>query len=656
MKKTILFAVAALISTITFAQAPLGMNYQAVVRNSAGTPVANGMVRVKFSIHDVSASGVVIYTETASVPTNQFGLMSTVIGSNGNMAGISWRSGGKFLQVEVDPAGGTNFIDMGTTQLMSVPYALYAEYSGNSSSGGATGATGPQGATGAQGATGPAGAAGANGTNGTNGVNGAAGATGAKGDTGPKGDTGAQGPQGATGPAGINGTNGAAGAAGPTGPKGATGADGALNAWGVNGTSGTNSANFLGTIDNQPLSFRMNNQPSGKIETGNTFFGYKTGVANTGIQNLAVGAEALSLNTNGFSNTAIGYHAMLSNTTGNYNSVVGNSSLVVNTTGSGNTTNGAGTLYYNTTGSYNTAIGYDALLTNTTGLGNTATGTGSLFNNTTGNYNVAHGYEALKTNTVGAYNTAIGTAALTNNVGGGYNTAQGYNAMLANTTGGNNVATGYRALLGNTTGGGNTALGYSSLSSNTTGDFNTAIGYNAGPTTNGFSNTTAIGYGAATSAHNQIRIGNSSVTSIGGFQDWTNVSDGRFKKDITESVPGLAFITKLRPVTYHLDMQSIASYLHTSDNARSAEAESLKGNMLQTGFIAQEVEKSAKELGFDFSGVDVPKNDGDFYGLRYAEFTVPLVKAVQELNAKNEQQQQVISELLKRIEALEKNK
>ena len=59
-----------------------------------------------------------------------------------------------------------------------------------------------------------------------------------------------------------------------------------------------------------------------------------------------------------------------------------------------------------------------------------------------------------------------------------------------------------------------------------------------------------------------------------------------------------------------------------------------KEKIIQSGFIAQEVEQAAKELGYDFSGVDAPKNDKDFYGLRYAEFTVPLVKAVQELTAR----------------------
>jgi hypothetical protein len=168
-----------------------------------------------------------------------------------------------------------------------------------------------------------------------------------------------------------------------------------------------------------------------------------------------------------------------------------------------------------------------------------------------------------------------------------------------------------------------------------------------------YSNTTSLGNGSTTSASDQVRIGNSAVTSIGGFQNWTNVSDARFKKDITESVPGLTFINKLRPVTYHLDMENIAGYLKTPAQNRDTKAETVKGAMLQTGFIAQEVEKAARETGYDFSGVDAPKNENDFYGLRYAEFTVPLVKAVQELSAQNQQQQQLIDQLLKRIQILE---
>jgi hypothetical protein len=78
-----------------------------------------------------------------------------------------------------------------------------------------------------------------------------------------------------------------------------------------------------------------------------------------------------------------------------------------------------------------------------------------------------------------------------------------------------------------------------------------------------------------------------------------------------------------------------------------------KEQIIYSGFIAQDVEKAAKELGFDFSGVDAAKNDKDLYGLRYAEFVVPLVKAVQELSKDNIELKKQNEELLKRIEKLE---
>lgn len=95
-------------------------------------------------------------------------------------------------------------------------------------------------------------------------------------------------------------------------------------------------------------------------------------------------------------------------------------------------------------------------------------------------------------------------------------------------------------------------------------------------------------------------------------------------------------------------MNKLAEYTHIPDSMRNEDSERIKGEMLQTGFIAQEVEESANSLGFDFSGVDKPKNENDYYGLRYAEFTVPLVKAVQE-------QQKIIEEQQTQIDSLKLN-
>ena len=135
--------------------------------------------------------------------------------------------------------------------------------------------------------------------------------------------------------------------------------------------------------------------------------------------------------------------------------------------------------------------------------------------------------------------------------------------------------------------------------------------------------------------------------SIGGFADWTNVSDKRFKKNIEENVVGLDFIMKLRPVTYNLDVDKIDDFLSIPDSLRSDEIQKKaareKEIIIQTGFIAQEVEQAAQSLGYDFSGVDAPKNERDFYGLRYAEFVVPIIKGMQE-------QQTIIEELNQIVE------
>ena len=171
----------------------------------------------------------------------------------------------------------------------------------------------------------------------------------------------------------------------------------------------------------------------------------------------------------------------------------------------------------------------------------------------------------------------------------------------------------------------------------------------------------ALGYNAQINASNKVVVGDANITSIGGQVGWTTISDGRFKKDITENVPGLLFITKLRPVTYHHNMNAIAQILNTPDSLRLKESEILAGAMLRTGFIAQEVEKAANDLGFDFSGVDKPKSDDGYYGLRYAEFTVPLVKAVQEqqllidsLKKENEVLKQQQADIIARLNAIDK--
>jgi hypothetical protein len=146
----------------TFAQVPQGMNYQAVARDNQGVPLINQQIGLRFSIREASLQGTIIYSEIQNTTTDQLGIFSVVIGKGTAVQGvfstIPWSTGDKFLQIELDAAGGTNYANMGTSQLMSVPYALYAETSGNV---GPTGPTGPVGPTGPSGGPiGPTGAAG----------------------------------------------------------------------------------------------------------------------------------------------------------------------------------------------------------------------------------------------------------------------------------------------------------------------------------------------------------------------------------------------------------------------------------------------------------------------------------------------------------------
>jgi hypothetical protein len=109
------------------AQSPQLINYQSVVRNTLGQPVPNGsIVALRFSIHNLSALGTTVFRETQTDTANQLGLVNTQIGLTANLGTVDWSSGPKYLQVELDINNNGNFVDMGTSQLLSVPYALYA--------------------------------------------------------------------------------------------------------------------------------------------------------------------------------------------------------------------------------------------------------------------------------------------------------------------------------------------------------------------------------------------------------------------------------------------------------------------------------------------------------------------------------------------------
>ncbi|MFK8037921.1 MAG: hypothetical protein AB8B74_06495 [Crocinitomicaceae bacterium] len=260
MKKLILIVNLMLISVMTLAQAPEKMSFQFVIRDASNGLITNSSIGLQIHILQGSITGTPVYVETQSPSSNTNGLVSIEIGTgtviNGDFALIDWANGPYFIKTETDPAGGNNYTISGTTQLMSVPYALYAKTSGSGALPGPTGPqgpiglTGPAGATGAVGATGATGAAGATGpqgpigNTGSTGATGATGPAGATGATGATGSTGAQGPiglTGATGPQGTVGLTGPAGSQGPignTGPTGATGPQGPMGNTGATGMTG----------------------------------------------------------------------------------------------------------------------------------------------------------------------------------------------------------------------------------------------------------------------------------------------------------------------------------------------------------------------------------------------------------------------------------
>lgn len=127
----ILFAFVS-ITSITFGQSPQSFSYQAVLRDSGNKLVANKNVGMRVSILQGTESGTVVYTETHTALTNINGLVTVEIGTGttvNNFSAINWAAGPYFLKTETDPNGGTSYTITGSSQLLSVPYALYAENS-----------------------------------------------------------------------------------------------------------------------------------------------------------------------------------------------------------------------------------------------------------------------------------------------------------------------------------------------------------------------------------------------------------------------------------------------------------------------------------------------------------------------------------------------
>ena len=536
------------------------MSYQSVIRNTANMLIINTPVRIQVSILQGTSSGSAVYVETHTPTTNPNGLASLSIGAgtvvSGSFAAINWANGPYFIKTETDPTGGTTYTISGTSQLMSVPYALYAATSGNADA--LTGIV-------------PV-ANGGTGSSTQNFVDLSTAQTVAGAKTFGSDLT-------------VNGL---------------TVGKGHLSV-GDNTVIGNGalSSNTTGDYNTTIGAYSLYSNTTGysNTATGQGALNSNT----TGHNNTANGTGALNSNITGNQNTATGQGALQSNLTGSFNTVSGVSALESNTTGTGNTAIGQASLSTNVTGNYNTAIGLGAdvasdnlsnataigsnavvansntiqlgntsienvktfgtitagdvtypnlngtpgyyLRTNGTGatswaavdLSNTVPYTGAMYGVDLGafgltagdltvgdvtypNLNGTPGYY-LRTNGTGAaswaavdlsntvpytgamYGVDLGAFDLTVNgltIGKGagsiaYNTAIGVNALNSNTTGFDNTANGNGALQSNTEGNQNTANGFIAMIANTTGSSNTANGIGALQSNQTGSNNTAIG-------------------------------------------------------------------------------------------------------------------------------------------------------------------
>lgn len=321
MKNLLTLLLITLLSSTLLAQSPEKMSYQAVIRDANSQLITTHAVGMQISILQTTATGSAVYVERQYPTTNANGLVSIEIGLgtviSGNFSAIDWSNGPYFIKSETDLNGGANYTIVGTSQLLSVPYALYAKTSGSSTPGptglqgstGPSGGTGPTGATGWFGPTGPTGVAitGPTGNTGATGVNGIIGNTGATGTYGPTGAMGHTGITGATGSTGVDGNTGVIGATGSTGVIGATGVDGNTGAIGATGMTGPTGAQgiqgatgIMGPTgpDSQTLALNGNML---SISSGNTVaLNYTDTSASNEIQVLSISNDTIFLANGGF--------------------------------------------------------------------------------------------------------------------------------------------------------------------------------------------------------------------------------------------------------------------------------------------------------------------------------------------------------------------
>ena len=411
--------------------------------------------------------------------------------------------------------------------------------------------------------------------------------------------------------------------------------------------------------------------------TSNTYMGFEAGKGGTGnnSDNVGVGKQALLSVTSGVNNSIIGSAAADAMTTGGDNVAIGKNALGVSqdvdlcvAVGSAamsqeNCTNAADgsiavgffSLGSVTSGANNTAVGYKSMHVHTTGSRNTCLGFNTMLDTDAGTSvsssdNIFIGVSAGGGTWVAESdrNIGIGNYSLDADLNGAdYNVCMGYNALTGLTTGIANTAIGYSSSNAIVGGNYNTTLGSSAAGTLTTGSNNTCVGQGSNVSASGASNQQVFGDGATGQGDNYAVIGNASVTRVYGAQDagatfygaGQSWSDARIKENVKDIGLGLDFIKKLTPIQFTKKQpkdyeESLKSKI--SGNLRDIEDTELK--RIRPGFIAQDVLEVLEKSGFSSNNSMVQIDEKTTqHSMDYESMVVPLVKAVQELNAKVEE-------------------
>lgn len=541
MKTKLILSICAFFFTLNIiAQAPQSFNYQAVVRNNAGNILPNQNVSFQISIIQGSIAGNTIYTETHSAVTDAMGIVSLQIGNGtpslGNFPSINWANNLYFLKIELDPLGGVNYQLSGTTQLLSVPYALFAENVANTDW-----------------------LKNGNNINNSNSGNVGIGTStpNSKLEVKGNGDTLFQ-VKDANGnpvfivfPEGVRvivkegatkGNIGGFAVSGRSASKSTyeevlvvtpdstrvyvnQNAKGNIGGFAVSGRSASKGLSAFTYL--VPDNYFIGHQAGKSVTSGkfNSFIGFESGYNNqVGSKNYFIGYRAGYNNVNGASNIFIGDSTGYNNSSGYKNIFIGNNSgnknsnssfnifigdsagysvnyntgnnLFLGTNAGTNQTSGSSNIFIGNYVGYksinsqqNVLIGFGSGYKNVSGSQNVFMGYQAGINNYKGSSNVFVGFEAGKNNSGdgvnynGKFNVFIGSDAGSNNVKGAGNTYIGYKAGY-NSNANNNIAIGSNAAWADTSGIGNVYIGNNAAVNKKNGKLNIIIGFNAAPNFN----------------------------------------------------------------------------------------------------------------------------------------------------------------------------